>query len=142
MDINKQVNTPNQGKILHNLGLIPNTKYFWCFQGKTSELCHVSQLKNKGDEIYYSDTNTEWLINEIYPAYSVAELGLMLPKRFYTLKSSDKREIEKGEWCCLSQRIGEYSVYGATEAEARAAMVIQILEYGTISVGEINELIK
>lgn len=71
-------------------------------------------------------------------AFSVAELGQMLDSETITeRKGTELSKYANWEWCYEnhSAAFGPY----ATEAEARAAMLIYCIEKGITSVGQINK---
>jgi len=72
-------------------------------------------------------------------AFTVAELGVMLPDD-YTWSWP-----VLGEWICAECVVGEEGctsrdvVRGATEAQARANMLIELLECGQTTPSEVNQ---
>ena len=104
----------------------------------------------KGDGHYFSDE--EYIINE-YPAYTVAELGVLLPRdidhnlndwseSYYILYAYsspiDDRPSEPSVWYEDNDLHGDdmilHGTGGATEADARAQMLIWLIENGKIKI--------
>ena len=82
------------------------------------------------------------------PAYTLAELGLLLPKG---LGGNDGHNWSYYHRHCWKGESVGYSSYGVpsieqdwyqNEAESRADMIIQLLESGRITVEECNERLK
>lgn len=78
------------------------------------------------------------LSSETYPAYTVGELGFMLPTAYDTQRLTS--ETGNGEiWRCYDDNGNdvidwEYN----TEAEARAAALIMVLNEGILSLTQVN----
>lgn len=68
--------------------------------------------------------------NEWYSAFTVAELGEMLPENFNTLKSEGKWYCLANEYSgfCSDEEIEQFEEESETEADARAAMLVHLLE--------------
>jgi hypothetical protein len=180
MDIRKQVCSLEQGKRLQELGIATKSVYQWqelvyeeedskrykSFALGTdlygSEFFLVS-MPSEGLSYHWSEGTLEiystgdWhhsrveFGDKVYPAYTVAELGEMLPGRIadgyfdhlYFFGSS-KKVITKG-WEAYYQRLDEPYVPclfvptpGTTEAEARAAALIYLLENDWIDAEKLN----
>jgi hypothetical protein len=72
----------------------------------------------------------------VYSAFTVAELGDMLPTHTgcYRIDFNDGDE-HQSTWCCIKHVPGEHSKYehiewSDTEADARAKMLIHLIEKG------------
>lgn len=80
-------------------------------------------------EFWWNPNNGGWLIGamdegmESYPAFTVAELGEMLPPECSSSWSYDKR----GRWSCENY-VNHQEFFAATEADARAKMLIYLAE--------------
>lgn len=76
----------------------------------------------------------EYPLDDIISAFTVAELGEMLPKHYSTLR----RVIEGGKeiYICWNTDESDYtnSTFADTEADARAKMLIYLLENKLITV--------
>lgn len=140
MKIEEQVCSLIQAKRLKELGVTQEVIY-----------CHIPVNNLQHDKFHVEDISyvfaeygEEWM-KYGFAAYTVAELGKMLPARFVTYKSGDdKYDLEKGLYSVTSIRISEIKrYYDQTEARARAGMLIMILEDKIITAAEINNsLIK
>jgi hypothetical protein len=134
METEKQVCTADQGRKLKELGITANSLFWWVDRGQHSKLVYAGQIEF-GDML------------PLCPAYTVAELGLLLPafrKNDYDLKCSkdsmwDGWDIEYsypkigGGKACFE----DMQVYGDTQAEACALMLIWLLENGHATKEEI-----
>jgi len=126
MKIENQVCTPEQGKKLTALGVTAEPLYW-----------HVIDI----DPLTPMDIIQKWQHSnfdqcEKYPAYTVAELGVMMPEYYETHKGpiSDT-------WYCgiLEAGDGDYFSIEKTEAAARASMLIYLLENHLTTPEEVNQ---
>lgn len=140
MDISKQVCTLEQAKRLNELGVVQGKSIFYydC-GGGTCRLCFAD--KNEGDGYYEALS--------CYSAFTGAELGVMLPNKHGHCETrsyyddhiggwfSDYRVIKTDgphiDWSLAAETEGD------TEAEARAALVIHLIENKIITTEEINQ---
>lgn len=115
-------------------------------------------LKNIGIEFEpfwkWKRSNDEWSLcmgsNDSYktPAYGVAELGEMLPGMIETTRQYELATIKDDDcWVCRYVAGNDMKKFlvgfaAASEAEARARLLIQIIESGYTTVAEINERMK
>lgn len=158
MDISKQVSSLEQAKRLKELGVKRESFFTWqeCYlnedeNGKTTNHWCLF-VKNIFDDYGASpvDSFPDWWDEEeceygaLLHAYTVAELGEMLPKRWEAYWT-ESYNLGCGEWRCdLYKRVGdshsevELSKYGSTEAEARCAMLIHLLETGALKPEVLN----
>jgi len=114
MNLQEQCCTREQGARLVELGVKPLATFY-----------HMPAKDGPhGEYIQYG-----WHGDNLAPAFTVSELGDMLPERFIIYKSSDKYDTAKGVFYISSQRQGECArIYGTSEAEVRAAQLILLLE--------------
>lgn len=153
MELSQQVNTRAQGKRLQGLGVTEPSLFYWW----EDEVISRKNVLERFSSQYSSDPLSNWAMAEtdlkegrafLYPAYTVAELGEMLPYEIFRAPE----DLGKGS--------GNYSpVYGyqykiwqtrkriwrfrlptqtheeqadlkdyTTEAECRAACLIHLLE--------------
>lgn len=159
MKLSKQVVSLEQAKKLKELGV--EQESLFCFIGDDNpdpkyNLPHKLYLTNEA----YSEVGAGWYENRI-AAFTVAELGVMLPepfvKRFdfpgYTTPKSKKYEVFFSTWFwdasgkrtfgCRYDHDGNINIsLGSSigcEAEARAALLIHLIENNHITVEAINQ---
>lgn len=128
MKLEDQCCTLQQAKRLKELGIEQISYFIWGERGVITEGWSVEG---------YEDT--------FYAAYNVAELGLMLPK---SLPLNDGHHWAFYHRHCWKGESVGYSAYGrpsieqdwfVTEAEARATMIIGLLENALVTAEEINQ---
>lgn len=121
MKIENQVCSLEQAKKLKELGVSPESTFYWHF-GVISKTWII--INSKASNITIND----------YPAYTVAELGVMLPIESYT-----QRLAEYGQWEWINE--GNKSGWAGynTESEARGEMLIIHLQKRKITVDEVNK---
>lgn len=112
MKIENQVCSLEQSKRLLGLGIECNSFFMWHIGGVTGEWIVIDSVHSN-------------ITNEDFPAFSVAELGILLPKQGYNSRQSQP----SGTWVCEDGFEDELTE-GITEAEARAEMLIKVLENG------------
>lgn len=128
MKLEDQCCTLQQAKRLKELGIEQISYFVWDERGVITEGWSVEGY----EDIFYS-------------AYNVAELGLMLPK---SLPLNDGHHWAFYHRHCWKGESVGYSAYGGvsieqdwytTEAESRAAMIIQLIKKGYITAEECNK---
>lgn len=112
MDIEKQVTSLELSKRLKELGVEQESLFWWVNYdyplGVRDDLWNV-----QGNHVGYK---------EYYSAFTVAELGEMLPEGIRSSKYQRK-------WICKKGHTrNTYYEYADTEADARAKMLIYLLE--------------
>ena len=128
MKIENQVVTIEQAKKLKELGVTAEP-LFW----------YVIDI----DPITPLDIIQKWQHSnfdqcEKYPAYTVAELGVMLPSETFTQRTgSEDSEYDNWEW--VDDGNGNANGLYETEAEARASMLIYLLENHLTTHKEVNK---
>lgn len=130
MEIEKQVCTLEQAERLKDLGVKQNGYFWWSWYGQ-------SRFPNW--EVTREKTNEATCC-----AFTVAELGEMLPEGFYSDKEDFKWEMMQKDDDGKLEEILELGVIDATElfnteAQARANLLIHLLESKTITATEVNE---
>ncbi len=70
------------------------------------------------------------------PAFTVSELGIMLPAKSWSYRT------EGGFWICKTCGTKSTPMLANTEAEARAIKLIHLIETGSITVQEVNERLE
>ena len=125
MDIENQVVSLELAKKMKELGFGQESEWYWVINQDSAftDWCLESQRYIK----YYKKDNKEY-----YPAYTVAELGEMLPK---IIENLYKLEIwYRGNNCIVEYPANDYTdcklhrVEADTEANARAKMLIWLKE--------------
>ncbi len=128
MKIENQVVTIEQAKKLTALGVTAEPLYW-----------HVIDI----DPITPMDIIQKWQHSnfdqcEKYPAFTVAELGVMLPSETHTQRTgSEDSEYDNWEW--VDDGNGNANGLYNTEVEARAAMLIYLLENNLTTAEEVNQ---
>jgi hypothetical protein len=136
MQLYKQVCTLAQSARLVELGVNIEPFLWWVQERAYPDNCNVltAEHKPKGIDI-------DAFI--ILPAYTVAELGEMLPIEYGTLPDEYPEKEQRIYYAVKSSRFGDYNqhlpVDFETEAEARAAMLIHLLEQGVLKPEQINQ---
>lgn len=120
MKLEDQVCNLELAKKLKELRVKQKSLWYWC-------------LTRLEDESYFelNDSNRHssgHLFKKWYSAFTIAELGEMLPKTFGSMKS-----YTKGFIC--SHENDEEIIYDKTEANARAKMLIYLIEKGFLKDG-------
>jgi len=110
-ELSEQVCSLELAKKLVKVGILKASAFKW---GRGGDRCEDEW------KIFLLDDDS-WSAKEIYNAYTVAELGEMLP-----IKSSTHRNF-KDAYVCEVENIEEYQV-AKTEANARAKMLIYLKE--------------
>lgn len=145
MKLQQQLSTLEQGKILKTLG-VQASLYSW-----------VYDTLNGMWDISGMPVEAHYLINkerECYPAFTVAELGVMLPvmlelacggltaivsHRVNPNWATGDNAIHSNKWMCYNIENESFSYYYTTEAEARAFMLIYLLENNHTTPEEVNQ---
>jgi hypothetical protein len=135
MKLQEQCCTREQGERLVQLGMKPEATFWWM----------PSMSGPHGEYIQYG-----WHGNAIAPAYNVAELGQMLPKHPGIAKTETAynwyhRYHWQGHTVGYSESGGHNHIgvlYFDTEAKARAALLILLLENNLITADQVNESCK
>ena len=144
MKLEQQVVSLDLAKRLKELGAKQESLFWWLDNGSLNELCYKTPiafvLKN-GSEIATHIVDRE--MPKLYSAFTVAELGEMLPVEIYFEISPKDSFRGRAEWCiykfgnCWSLVLEECSdregklyedIRADTEADVRAKMLIYLLE--------------
>lgn len=139
MKIENQVCTLEQAKRLQELGVDAESVYYFSpweyFDGET---LFIGQKCDKGFFHCLDGEVETFTAKEVYPAFTVAELGLMLPAGYDTMQTTAEG------WRCYDTNgndVVKDFIY-ATESECRAAAVIHLLESNLTTVQEVNSKLK
>ena len=128
LELEKQVCSLESAKRLKELGVKQESLFYWykreCKLSKGFHLigCGNSVMTIHGSLCFKPDNN-----DIVYSAYTVAELGELLPEDCYTIKRIKRSSIDVGFYC---KSIGNdsYTQFQKTEAESRAKMICYLLE--------------
>lgn len=118
MKLEQQVVSLELAQKLKELGVKQESLFWW----------HTDKAFIGDDHMYvvsYGKTTNPFAI-DMYSAFTVAELGEMLPKQYRSWKSGDDKEWICDTWASTVQR-------AETEADARAKMLVYLLENNLIT---------
>lgn len=146
MKLENEVCLLEQAETLKVLGVNQNSRYSWC---GNKNLTPQENNPERKPWVFVNTTKPANSLEEDHrsmvpsakpfaAAYNVAELGIMLGSETYTLRTgSESSQFANWAWMDDGNGIGlgEY----ATEAQARAAMLIHHIEQGYTTVEEVNE---
>lgn len=127
MNLHEQVTSPELSNKLHQLGVTAPSVFWRDWTGAKPE--ELEWAKNF--EPFYCEDNVN--------AYSVAELGEMLSSGM-----GDTHKSASGRWICKFVPVSKDGIDrwveqdGQTEADARAQMLIYLLENGLMTVSNIS----
>lgn len=136
MKIQDQVCTIEQAKRFKELGIAQESLFYfnWLITG------HEHGIPIQFGKIMESEYLSNW---QQISAFTVAELGIMLPENVSCFRSDGKFEINvhKGLYPMpqIQDGFNYFVVKGDTEAEARAAMLIFLMKERLVSASQINE---
>jgi len=132
MELSKQVTSLELSKKLKELGVKQKSLFYWVEKENTVDGCKVSIFSKYDGDFFFvlsNESNKYECSRETgrrISAFTVAELGKMLPSETYT-----KREINGNLTCASTKIINAYPMpcqIAKTEADARAKMLIYLLE--------------
>lgn len=137
MELSKQVISLELAKRLKELGVKQDSVWHWVgysdkVQGKRFGDKTFEERKNSFVlERTWQPQKADYL--ESYSAFTVAELGEMLPLGAYSVKI---RTIKKGltRWTCTSGDTKNFIEAADTEADARAKLLIWLIENKLVGV--------
>lgn len=140
MKLHEQVCTKEQSRRLAQLGIKQESEFYYT---GTYGLKHVSAPASWGMEETigeYVSENINYPAYEIFSAFTVAELGELLPERVlddgkWQFIDCEHFKSTLGYRCWISSARTQYALQDnyKTEAEARAAMIIYLLENGLLN---------
>jgi hypothetical protein len=117
MELEKQVVSLELAKRLKELGVKQESQFFWSYNDTGFAVEYRAFVKNRnGAEL------------ECYSAFTVAELGEMLPVGYYS------RHGANGYSCGTNKSPQHFTTKADTEADARAKMLVYLLENKLIEV--------
>lgn len=139
MKIENQVCTLEQAKKLKELGITQDSMFYWVNTTQGLRLAYKDSYKHYG---IVGENGTEVTKRMIIAcAFTVAELGLMLPQGSYMRRSYITTEEIVGYVFRVGCNIDNdgYETFGLNEAEMRARLIINLIEREIITSKEIIE---
>ena len=130
MKAEDQVCSLSQAKKLRDLGVKQESQFYYDRYGCVKFIDSVVSwgYEQTFRSEYFLDDKNSPEPEDIYSAFTVAELGEMIDARYSSHKSDDKYDNNLGKYFCHSTRIGEKRFYGKTEAECRADALIYLIQ--------------
>lgn len=130
MKLEDQVISLDAAKKLKDLGIIQDSIYWW----------------DENDKEIYGSSDGSAKDLGCCSAYTVAELGIMLPEWVYSKLNSGGGE----KWCCMMveshvripKKIRLKDFYAKTESEARGAMLIHLLSKKILTIKKVNQRLQ
>ena len=117
MKIEEQVVSIELAKEMKKLGAPQDSYFTWCEYGEY-ESEYLAPLS--AAEINYKDNY--FIVVHVCAAFTVAELGEMLPFNYQSTKLYLDNGESTVEWCCCHSHKKQHCEYADTEADARAKM--------------------
>lgn len=176
MLLEKQVCSLEQSKKLKKLGIVQDANFFWGkdLKGKRTLLSIKDIMfmeRQRFKDYVIPKTDIKHYLkkkikksdsHEIYAAYTVAELGVMLPEYYPSWRfthrqtdtyhnqklSSSKKDVRWISTVIIKDKVkdgktvttaNEFDRYEDTEAKSRARLLISLLEVGVIKASEVNK---
>ena len=151
MKLENRVCSLESGKKLKELGIKQDSYLYWVgWYGYSTETINMTFSVKSNSEI--KQIERDYHIEKICSAFTVAELGEMLPRGFYSIKYVGAPEYIKDKnnkiqwtggylnhhWMCGKiYETNEYEQSANTEADARAKMLIYLIENKIIKVEDL-----
>lgn len=132
MNIEKQVCSLELAEKLHKL--MPRNESLFAYYGNGGSW-HKEAIVEMA---MYKDVDDDFKEHKLLPAYTAAELGEMLPHFTHTWIIEVVTDNDRPEWRCefRPSQPGEiHNIDANTEADARAKMLIYLLENKLITKG-------
>ena len=127
MELSKQVCSLEQAKRLKELGVEQESLFYWTSDSQPDYYLRQGEITCDDD----------------YSAFTVAELGVMLPIFYVSGKAQDNNyTCAHYQEATVSRKLRDVKSWpgrGKTEAESRAAMLIYLLENGDTTAEEVNK---
>lgn len=128
MKIENKVCTIEQAKRLKELGVDQRSEWFWVYPAKKGMISTTYGVYHKSVAHDFIDNNEgNEFDSELSAALDVAELGMLLPDKYATVKFN-------GIWAAW-EVLGTFifkDIIGITEAECRASILIELIENGEL----------
>ena len=120
MKLEDQVVSLELAKELEALGVKQESAFYWYFD--------VVDGDPVIPERYFLHDNKDGGFNFVCSAFTVGEIGEMLPVGYHSGKSGVGKP-----WICKSRRKSEVFEVSDTEADARAKMLINLIKTGVVT---------
>jgi hypothetical protein len=135
MKLQDQLCPPEHARRLKELGMAQQSLYYYCDKGIVLQTLEgfIALTKEKADESFIGQMKDD--SHSYSAAFTVAELGAALPP---SLEGVDLT-TEKSEEMNFVSYPGLKTTFGKTEAQARATMLIWLIENKYATIGGINE---
>lgn len=144
MKIENQICTLEQSQKLHELGVEKHKSFlsYW----PNPKVLEGGRVEPDGTyEIMPTDWSRTYASAVKDSAFTVAELGIMIGNKYTISETTNHKEDDK-RWICgdvfgIDDGDYDYNIckYGATEAEARANILIHLIENRYVTVDEVNQ---
>lgn len=128
MNTENQVCSLETALQLRKLGISQNSRFYHVLNMNKWRLEYIGFLRPKGNLVYFEDAHTSFLVDDSASAFSVAELGIMLPpdNGYYSIISQPS-----GDWTmCDEFESLELGEGYKKEADARAYLLIDEIKKG------------
>lgn len=169
MKIEHGVSSLESSRRLKELGVVQESAFRWAVKG--AYYCMDKKIDEGQPFLESSDHSLAWPYKIIASAFSVAELGEMLPcrigfsadasnekgyeflnldygftggKGFFQAVFPERFDVYYRPWRCDGEFVKHFEFWeqAVTEADARAKMLIHLLETKTITLESVNERLK
>lgn len=140
MKIEQQVCTLDQAKKLKELGVTQESEFYF----RSENVWHFREVTDWPNQEQLSDLIESGAEKGlIFSAFTVAELGEMLPPGYDTMKLTGDYPSEN-VWVGYDDRGADFPDHNEykQEAECRAAMLIHLIENNLLKVEDINNRLK
>lgn len=134
MKLQDQVCSLELSKHLKDLGVRQESYFVWIDKfpmfNENGPVLKIHEIVQEwGDKFLTGPVRTA-VATQTYSAFTVAELGEMLPQYFESWRFSDTKKKDKDRWECAGHEEGNPTppFDGVTEADARAKMLIYLIE--------------
>lgn len=139
--LEKQVCTIEQGIRLKELGIINDSLWCWVYPKNKQIISSTKGVHyfHLAEEII-ADNGGDDFDSEICSAFTVSELGIMLPNGYDTMPITSKYSTNVTVWQGYDDDGNDFTNEPFNnEAECRAAMIIHLLESKLITPADINQ---
>lgn len=140
MKLQDRVCTLKQAERLKELGTTQDAIWFWAFPLNERMIStRKGIIHNTTCDDILRDNDGDEFDHAVAAAFTVAELGVMLPNGYDTMRITSKDSHKVPVWQGYDDD-GNYFIMTPykTEAECRAAMIIYMLENKVITAEEVN----